>query len=138
MQSGTTGINTIRIYNPIKQGLDHDPNGVFIRRWLPALADVPAVHIHEPWRMSGSTQERVGCRLGVDYPEPIVDWVAAAAMARDRLWSLRREHGFAATADAIQQRHGSRRSGLRASSRRSRRRSTAADAAVNQLSLDLV
>ena len=137
MQSGTTGINTIRIYNPIKQGRDHDPEGVFIRRWLPELADVPAVHLHEPWRMDGATQERIGCRLGVDYPAPIVDWVAAAASARDRLWSLRRELGFAKTADAIQQRHGSRRSGLRASSRRSRRGLPAADPAVAQLSLDL-
>lgn len=137
MQSGTTGINTIRIYNPIKQGFDHDPQGVFIRRWLPELADVPAVHIHEPWTMNTATQLRVGCRLGVDYPEPIVDWVAAAATARDCLWSLRREHGFGATADAIQQRHGSRRSGLRASSQRGRGRPKATDAAVDQLSLDL-
>ena len=137
MQSGTTGINTIRIYNPIKQGLDHDPQGVFIRRWLPELARVPGVFLHQPWTMDGAAQIRAGFRLGVDYPEPIVDWAAAAATARDRLWSLRRQQGFAATADAIQQRHGSRRSGLRGSSRRSRRGATATDAAVAQLSLDL-
>ncbi len=136
MQSGTTGINTIRIYNPIKQGLDHDREGVFIRRWLPELADVPAVHLHQPWTMDLATQERSGCVLGRDYPESIVDWTTAAASARDRLWALRREQGFAATADAIQQRHGSRRSGLRAS-QRGRRRPTAADPAVAQLSLDL-
>jgi len=137
MQSGTTGINTIRIYNPIKQGRDHDPEGVFIRRWLPELANVPAVHLHQPWTMDLATQERAGCLLGRDYPASIVDWMTAAATARDRLWSLRREQGFAATADAIQQRHGSRRSGLRASSRRSRRGPPAADPAVAQLSLDL-
>lgn len=137
MQSGTTGINTIRIYNPIKQGLDHDPEGVFIRRWLPELAGVPAVFLHQPWTMDPATQERVGCLLGADYPLPIVDWAAAAASARDRLWALRRQQGFAASADAIQQRHGSRRSGLR-SPQRGRRRPTAADPAVAQLSLDLV
>lgn len=51
MQSGTTGINTARIYNPLKQALDQDPDGVFVRRWIPALARVPAEHIVEPWRM---------------------------------------------------------------------------------------
>jgi deoxyribodipyrimidine photo-lyase len=136
MQSGTTGINTIRIYNPIKQGLDHDPEGVFIRRWLPELGAVPAVFLHQPWTMDLATQERVGCHLGAHYPLPIVDWAASAANARDRLWALRRQQDFAASADAIQQRHGSRRSGLRAS-QRGRRRSTAADPAVAQLSLDL-
>jgi deoxyribodipyrimidine photo-lyase len=135
MQSGTTGINTIRIYNPIKQGLDHDPEGLFIRRWLPELAAVPAVFLHQPWTMDAETQARAGCRIGVDYPEPIVDWATAAAMARDRLWALRREQGFAATADAIQQRHGSRRSGLRASARR--RRHTGGTSLEGQLSLDL-
>ena len=43
MQSGTSGINTVRIYNPIKQGLDHDPEGRFIRQWLPELRDVPSL-----------------------------------------------------------------------------------------------
>ncbi len=112
MQSGTTGINTIRIYNPIKQGLDHDPEGVFLRRWLPELAEVPAIWRHEPWRMDPGTQEACGCRIGRDYPAPIVEVAAAAREARERLWSLRRQSGFGAAADAIQERHGSRRSGL--------------------------
>ena len=133
MQSGTTGINTIRIYNPLKQGLDHDPEGVFIRRWLPELADVPAVFLHQPWMMDAATQGRAGCRLGADYPAPIVDWEAAAASAREQIWALRAQQGFAATADAIQQRHGSRRSGWRTSS--SRRR---VKAPVDQLSLNLM
>ena len=139
MQSGTTGINTIRIYNPLKQALDHDPNGVFVRRWLPELAQVPAVFLHQPWTMDGATQHQSGCVLGVDYPMPIVDWQQAAAQARDRLWSLRRERGFADLADAIQQRHGSRRSGLRASSQRGRRQRgrAAAGESAQQLSLDL-
>ena len=49
MQSGTSGINTVRIYNPIKQGLDHDPEGTFIRQWLPELQEVPVSGIHTPW-----------------------------------------------------------------------------------------
>lgn len=132
MQSGTTGINTIRIYNPLKQAQDHDPDGAFVRRWLPELRAVPAVHLHQPWTMDAAIQQRSGCVLGRDYPQPIVDWQGAAAVARDRLWSLRREAGFAEAADAIQHRHGSRRSGLRASGR-----SRKALPDPQQLSLDL-
>jgi deoxyribodipyrimidine photo-lyase len=82
--------------------------------------------------MDAAIQQRSGCVLGRDYPQPIVDWQGAAAVARDRLWSLRREAGFAEAADAIQHRHGSRRSGLRASGR-----SRKALPDPQQLSLDL-
>ena len=81
---------------------------------------MPAVYLHQPWTMPLDLQRRIGCELGRDYPLPIVDWAEAAAMARDRLWSLRREQGFAAAADAIQHRHGSRRSGLARSGGRRR------------------
>ena len=134
MQSGTTGINTIRIYNPIKQGLDHDPHGRFIRRWLPELRQVPAVYLHQPWEMDPATQHQVGCLLGHSYPLPIVDWNAAATSARERIWALREQEGFSAMADAIQHRHGSRRSGLKRSSSRTKRSRQAA----GQLSLDLI
>jgi deoxyribodipyrimidine photo-lyase len=144
MQAGTTGINTIRIYNPIKQGQDHDPQGVFLRRWLPELAAVPLLHLHEPWSLPPLTAQRLGFSPGVDYPHPIVDPMAAPRAARERLWARRQEWGFSALADAIQQKHGSRRSGLaagagKASGGRRRRRRPAA--AVNdgsiQLGLDL-
>jgi deoxyribodipyrimidine photo-lyase len=140
MQSGTTGINTIRIYNPIKQGQDHDPTGIFLRRWLPELDAVPVVHLHEPWRMAPALQERIGCVLGEHYPLPIVDPVAAAREARDLIWARRRELGFAELADGIQQRHGSRRSGLKASGGGRRRRRRQADTSAGsalQLVLDL-
>jgi deoxyribodipyrimidine photo-lyase len=136
MQSGTTGINTIRIYNPIKQGRDHDPDGLFLRRWLPELDGVPGVHLHEPWTMDVATLERLSWGAERPYPLPIVDPLAAAAEARERLWALRRQPGFAAPAAAIQERHGSRRSGLPRSGR-GRRRSDETDSATTQLSLDL-
>ena len=137
MQSGTTGINTIRIYNPLKQALDHDPRGLFVRRWLPELAQVPAVHLHHPWTMDGETQRRCGCVLGRDYPSPIVDWSAAAALARDRLWALRRGAEFGTVADAIQRRHGSRRAGLpKTGLARGRRGGVVGDGGVQQLCLD--
>jgi deoxyribodipyrimidine photo-lyase len=112
MQAGTTGINTVRLYNPVKQGLDHDPSGIYVRRWVPELAGVPLIHLHTPWTMTAAEQEAAGCVLGVHYPAPIVDHQQAARDARDRVWAVRRGAGFRARADAIQERHGSRRSGL--------------------------
>lgn len=107
MQSGTTGVNTIRMYNPVKQGLDQDPDGVFIRRWVPELAPLPVPAIHRPWRHG------VRC-----YPAPVGDHAALAGVARERLWSVRRGEGYRVMAEAIQHRHGSRRSGMRQTGRR--------------------
>jgi deoxyribodipyrimidine photo-lyase len=104
MQSGTTGINTVRIYNPVKQGYDQDPDGAFVRRWVPELAGVPAACLHEPWRWDGAA--------GLDYPAPVVDHKAAARAAREAIWGLRRSADYRKGADAIQDKHGSRRSGL--------------------------
>ena len=58
MQSGTKGINTIRMYNPVKQARDHDPAGQFVRRWIPALAQLPDAHIVEPSNTPMSVQQR--------------------------------------------------------------------------------
>jgi deoxyribodipyrimidine photo-lyase len=108
MQAGTTGINTFRIYNPVKQSQDQDPTGSFIRQWLPQLARVPDRWIHTPWEMDAQMQRKARCVIGSDYPPPIVDHVAAAKSARQRMGGLRRgtarEQG-----QRILQRHGSRR-----------------------------
>jgi deoxyribodipyrimidine photo-lyase len=117
MQSGTTGINTLRIYSPTKQALEHDPQGVFIRRWLPELARVPLQRLAEPWQMTPAEQRAAGCVIGRDYPGPIVDAAAAVQHARQRLYGLRGSAAARAEADAIQQRHGSRKSGLPPSGR---------------------
>lgn len=109
MQSGTTGINTVRLYNPVKQSQDQDPHGRFLRQWLPELAHVPAPLIHEPWKL-GATERRQ-YRVG-DYPSPVVDPLDSARRARERVHAVRRGAGYRAEADAIQEKHGSRRAGL--------------------------
>jgi len=87
MQSGTTGINTLRIYSPAKQARDQDPQGLYIRQWVPEFGSAA-------------------------YPPPIVDERTAVAAAKDRLYGLRQTHEAHAEADAIQHKHGSRKSGL--------------------------
>jgi deoxyribodipyrimidine photo-lyase len=109
MQSGTTGINSLRIYNPVKQSREQDPEGTFIRRWVPELDGVSAQWIHEPWRMPESLQRRSGVRIGAQYPRPIVDHAAASRRARQRIAALRRTAGSRREARDIFLRHGSRR-----------------------------
>jgi len=90
MQSGVTGINTIRIYNPIKNSEEHDSEGIFIKKWLPELVNVPSNLIHEPWKLSLIEQQLYECEIGIDYPVPIVDVEATRKYASDIIWSFRK------------------------------------------------
>ncbi|MGC6411651.1 MAG: FAD-binding domain-containing protein [Candidatus Puniceispirillaceae bacterium] len=103
MQSGTTGINVMRIYNPIKQSQDQDPDGVFIRRWLPELKDLPTHLLHTPWlvphRLNG-------------YPMPIVEEAPARRAAADKLAEIRKQTDHRTQAAHIVSKHGSRKAGL--------------------------
>jgi len=112
MQSGTTGINTLRMYSPTKQAQDQDPEGLFIRRWVPELARVPLPYLAEPWKMDISVQRMAGCHIGHDYPAPVVDDKAAMKAAKDRMYGLRQTEQARAEAGDVQARHGSRKSGL--------------------------
>jgi deoxyribodipyrimidine photo-lyase len=127
MQSGTTGINAMRIYNPVKQGYDHDPEGSFVRSYVPELNIVPSAFIHEPWRWEGEAD--------LCYPAPIVDNVAAAKAAREALHAIRKGADHKAGARKIVAKHGSRKAGIRMIGQE--RRPKVEPAGSGQLSLDL-
>lgn len=111
MQSGTTGINTLRIYNPVKQGNDQDPEGRFIRAWVPELRLISSNYLQAPWTAPNATKV-----LGQRYPEPVVDLTRAAQQARDTMWGLRKSAGFGDAARVIAEKHASRARGTDRSS----------------------
>jgi deoxyribodipyrimidine photo-lyase len=78
--TGTDAVPYFRIFNPILQGKKFDPEGDYVRQWVPELAHIPKKYIHQPWEMSKQRQLQVGFHLGVTYPHPIVDH----ALARER------------------------------------------------------
>ena len=71
--TGTDAAPYFRVLNPVRQAARFDPQGAYVRRWVPELRAVPDAHIHEPWRMSAEEERAAGCRIGGDYPRPRVD-----------------------------------------------------------------
>lgn len=138
MQSGTTGINTMRVYNPVKQAQDQDPEGVFVRRWLAHLRTVPQAWILEPWLAPLEVRKELGI------PDPVVDLATATRAAKARVHALRIKPEVVQEALGVVRRHASMRSENRpitvpapARRRTARTAPTASAAHAEQLSLDL-
>jgi len=105
MQAGVTGTNIIRMYNPIKQGKEKDPNGEFIRRWVPELSALPTEFIHEPSRLPPIDAALLNFDITRDYLEAIVDIESAAKEARERLWTFRERDDVKKEAKRILRKH---------------------------------
>ncbi len=117
MQAGVTGINTIRIYNPIKQAAEHDAAGAFVRRWVPELAALPTTDLLRPWDAPPLMQQMHGVHMGRDYPLPMVPHEASYAHARDTLHALKQSAQQQGVSRRVWQQHGSRRTPLNAPTR---------------------
>ena len=78
---GTDAAPYFRVFNPVLQAKKFDPEGAYVRRWVPELARVPTSHVHEPWTMAPLDQQALRCIVGRDYPGPIVDHRAARERA---------------------------------------------------------
>ncbi len=127
MQSGVTGINTIRIYNPVKQSRDQDPDGVFIRRWVPELRAVAGDAVHEPWLLADTQLRPSG------YPDPVIDLLGATHEAKQRIHDRKSAQTTQREAQAVYDKHGSRNPRRETPKRRARASGTAVSG--RQLSL---
>ena len=109
MQSGTTGINTTRVYNPIKQAQDHDPQGIFVRRWLPVMRAIPDSWIFEPWKMPTYLQDASKTRGHPALATPLVDLALATREAKNKLHALRKTQTVRDGKAAVVDKHASRK-----------------------------
>ena len=105
MQAGTTGVNTLRIYNPVKQSIEKDPEALFIKKWVPELAHLPVEFIHRPWLLSPMDEILYDFKLGRSYPKPIINLEDAAKYARDKLWSTKKSDQSKVNAKNILNKH---------------------------------
>lgn len=105
MQAGETGTNMLRIYNPIKNSLEHDPEAKFIKKWVPELASLDTPFAHQPYLMTELEQEFYNFKLGINYPHPIVDLESTRKKASDTLWNLRKDKKVMEESKRILNRH---------------------------------
>ena len=100
MQAGETGINTVRIYSPVKQGRDQDPTGVFTRTWVPEIAHLSDAELQEPW---------LAALPPSGYPRPVVDYRETTDRAKSAIYGLRKTDAARTEASDVARKHGSRK-----------------------------
>lgn len=132
MQSGVTGINQMRVYNPVKQSHDQDPNGQFIKRWCPELAALQGDELHAPW-LANSELFAGNITLGKDYPLPIVDNAESSRCAKQTLNEVRKKVASKTLSQAVFIKHGSRKKPP--NPRKTSKKSTKPTASDQQLTL---
>jgi deoxyribodipyrimidine photo-lyase len=110
MQSGTTGINTTRVYNPIKQAQDHDLYGKFVRRWLPYMRPVPDTWLFEPWLMPEQQKNKLD--LSCHIVQPLVELASATRDSKQRLHARRKQPETIDGKKVVIDKHASRKSML--------------------------
>jgi len=105
-QCNLTGVHPVRIYDPAKQVREYDPDGEFVREYVPEVAPLPDAHLAQPEKAPLAVQEEAGVRIGEDYPRPVVDFERRAAETRARYADLT-DRAEEALSDARVRRRGS-------------------------------
>ena len=113
MQSGTTGINTIRIYNPIKQSMDHDKYGHFIKKWVPEISALPDAYIHQPWLLTPIEMKSTDFKFGQRYPHRIVENTTSTQLAKEKIWGIKTSKTAKEISKDIVKKHASNKLSIR-------------------------